>query len=107
MEIDTREHCPVAHGLDIIGDKWSILIIRNLILDGPRRFQDFANALPGISPTTLSARLKALQANGLIQRDVLESHPPRTIYALTELGEEIKPVVRALRQFGSVMQQRS
>jgi len=100
MEINTREHCPVARSLDIIGDKWSILIIRNLVLDGPHRYQDFANALPSVSPTTLSARLKSLQAHGLIQREVLETHPPKTIYTLTKLGEEMKPVVRALRQFG-------
>ena len=100
MEINIREHCPVARSLDAIGDKWSILIVRNLALDGPHRFQDFANALPGISPTTLSARLKSLHALGLIKREVLETHPPRSVYSLTELGEEMKPIVRALREFG-------
>ncbi|MEL6102880.1 MAG: helix-turn-helix domain-containing protein [Pseudomonadota bacterium] len=107
MEINTREHCPVARSLDIVGDKWSILVIRNLALDGPHRFQDFANALPGISPTTLSARLKSLQENGIVKREVLNSHPPRTIYSLTKLGEEMKPVVRALRQFGGKLPPKS
>jgi len=101
MEINTREHCPVARSLDAVGDKWSILIIRNLALDGPHRFQDLANALPGISPTTLSGRLKSLQAHGLIRREVHDSHPPTTTYSLTPLGEEMKPVVRALFDFGS------
>ena len=103
MEINTRKHCPVARGLNIVGDKWSVLIVRNLVLDGPHRFQDFANALEGISPTTLSARLKTLQKNGLIQRDVIDTHPPKTIYELTELGEKMKPVVQALFQFGSAL----
>ena len=100
MEINTRKHCPVARSLDVVGDKWSILIVRNLALDGPHRFQDFANALTGISPSTLSARLKSLQAHGLIDRDVLETHPPRTEYTLTRLGEEMKPVLQALWEFG-------
>ncbi len=100
MTVNTRRHCPVARGADLVGDRWSLLILRNLILDGPQRFQDLANALEGISPTTLSARLKALQKNQLIKRDIIESHPPRTIYELTEFGETVRPVIRALGQFG-------
>lgn len=103
MEINTRKNCPVARGVDVAWDKWSILILRNLILDGPHRFQDLANALEGISPTTLSARLKSLQENGLVRRDVIATHPPKTIYTLTELGEKVKPVVGALKQFGNAL----
>ncbi len=101
MEINTRKNCPVALGADVVWDKWSILIIRNLGLDGAHRFQDFVNALEGISPTTLSSRLKSLQENGLILREIIDSHPPRTTYTLTELGKEMKPVIQALGRFGS------
>ncbi len=101
MEINTRKNCPVARGGDLIWDKWSLLILRNLNLDGPHRFQDFANALEGVSPTTLSARLKALQENGLIQRTVTDAHPPGTLYELTDLGRTTKPIIQALARFGS------
>lgn len=103
MEINIRRNCPVARGADAIWDKWTILILRNLNLDGPQRFQDLMKALDGISPTTLSARLKAMQDNGLISRGIIDSHPPGTIYALTELGKSVKPVIQALRRFGATL----
>lgn len=102
MEINTRKNCPVARGAEIVWDKWSILILRNLNLDGPHRFQDFENALVGISPTTLSSRLKSLQENGLIRREIIDSYPPKTNYMLTELGLGMKPVIQALGRFGSM-----
>lgn len=101
MEINKRQNCPVKRAGEVIGDKWALLILRNLILDGPHRFQDFLNALEGIGPTTLSSRLKALQKNGLISRQVLEGHPPRTIYQLTELGIKAQPMMQAIRKFGN------
>jgi len=103
MEINTRPDCPVARSADIIADRWTLLILRNLSLDGPQRFQDFAKALDGISPTTLSARLKSLQEHGLIAREVIDTHPPRTLYALTDLGLNVRPVLKALHQFGSAL----
>lgn len=103
MEINTRKNCPVARGAELVWDKWSLLILRNLNLDGPHRFQDFANALEGISPTTLSARLKTLQKNGLIQRKITDAHPPGTLYELTELGRNMRPVIQALASFGNTL----
>ncbi|MEL7091769.1 MAG: helix-turn-helix domain-containing protein [Pseudomonadota bacterium] len=103
MEILPRPNCPVARSASLLGDKWSLLILRNLILDGPHRFQDFARTLEGISPTTLSARLKALQDGGLITRDVVPTHPPKTVYTLSEAGQAAKPIIRAMREFGSTL----
>ena len=101
MTINTRENCPVARAISVVGDKWSLLIIRNLGLDGPQRFQDLSKALVGISPNTLSARLKSLQGSGLVERRVVDAHPPRTLYSLTQKGEAARPIVLALREFGS------
>ncbi|MEL7165143.1 MAG: helix-turn-helix domain-containing protein [Pseudomonadota bacterium] len=94
-----RPNCPVARSANLLGDKWSLLILRNLILDGPHRFQDFARTLEGVSPTTLSARLKALQEAGLITREVGPTPPPKTVYALSKTGETATPIIRAMREF--------
>ena len=100
MSIDYTQFCPVARTLDIIGDRWAILILRDLLLDGPRRFQDLQRSLPRISPNTLSARLKALEAQGIIERRFYAQHPPRAEYVLTAKGGELRPVLRALRLWG-------
>ncbi|HZB91155.1 MAG TPA: helix-turn-helix domain-containing protein [Stellaceae bacterium] len=92
--------CPIARTLDIIGERWTILILRELAVSGPRKFQDFAHALPGISPNTLSARLKRLEDSGIVERHFYEQHPPRAEYVLTEHGKELRPVLRALRDWG-------
>jgi DNA-binding HxlR family transcriptional regulator len=93
--------CPVARTLDIIGERWTILIIRDLLLEGPRRFLDFEASLQGISPNTLSARLKTLEDAGIVERRFYEQHPPRAEYVLTPKGRELGPVMRALRDWGS------
>ena len=69
--------CPVARTLDIIGERWTILILRDLVIEGPRKFQDFLTSLSGVSPNTLSARLKTLEDAGIIERRFYEDHPPR------------------------------
>ncbi|MGB6397088.1 MAG: helix-turn-helix domain-containing protein [Bradyrhizobium sp.] len=92
--------CPVARTLDIIGERWSVLILRDLFLNGARRFQDFENSLSGISPNTLSARLKRLEESGIIERRFYEEHPPRAEYVLTAKGRELGPVMKALRAWG-------
>src|SRR5262245_36227632 len=95
-----QTYCPVARTLDIIGDRWTILMLRDLLLQGPRRFQDFRDSLPGVAPTTLSARLKALEAHGLIARRRYSEHPPRLEYQLTDKGKSLGPVLKALREWG-------
>jgi DNA-binding HxlR family transcriptional regulator len=92
--------CPVARTLDLIGERWTILILRDLFLQGPRRFQDFQESLRGVAPNTLSARLKALERNGLIARRLYSDHPPRLEYQLTERGKSLGPVVKAMRDWG-------
>jgi DNA-binding HxlR family transcriptional regulator len=93
-------YCPVARALNIVGERWSLLVLRDLVLHGPRRFQDLQRSLVGISPNTLSARLKTLEDAGVIERRFYDQHPPRAEYVLTEKGEALRPVVRALREWG-------
>jgi len=93
--------CPVARTLDIIGERWTIMLLRDLFLIGPRKFQDFQEAFPGISPNTLSARLKRLEEHGVVARRIYEEHPPRAEYVLTEKGKKLGPVMRALQEFGT------
>jgi DNA-binding HxlR family transcriptional regulator len=93
-------HCPVARALAIIGERWTVLILRDLVLHGPRRFQDFQASLDGISPNTLSARLKTLEEAGVVERRFYEQHPPRAEYLLTAKGEALRPTLRALRAWG-------
>ena len=92
--------CPVARTLEIIGDRWTILIIRDLLLNGPRKFLDLELSLQGISPNTLSARLKTLEEADLVERRFYEQHPPRAEYVLTAKGRELGPVLRALKNWG-------
>jgi len=95
-----QEHCPVARTLDVIGERWTILLLRDLLLEGPRRFQDFQESLPGVAPNTLSARLKDLEKHGLIARRLYSEHPPRLEYRLTDRGKSLGPVLKALRDWG-------
>jgi DNA-binding HxlR family transcriptional regulator len=77
-----------------------LLILRNLFLNGSQRFQDFQEDLAGISPNTLSARLKTLEDSGIIARRFYETHPPRAEYVLTDKGRALGPVLQALRNWG-------
>ena len=95
-----RQKCPVARTLDVIGERWTMLILRDLLRHGPRRYQDFQDSLAGAAPNTLSARLKAMEAEGLIERKLYSEHPPRLEYHLTEKGKSLGPVLRALRSWG-------
>jgi DNA-binding HxlR family transcriptional regulator len=95
-----QKSCPVARTLDIIGERWTILLLRDLFLQGPRRFQDFQESLAGVAPNTLSARLKAMEEYGLIARRFYSDHPPRVEYHLTEKGRSLGPVLKALRDWG-------
>jgi len=90
--------CPVARTLDLVGDRWTLLILRDVSLFGPRSFGDFRESLVGVPPTLLSDRLKRLVAHGLLER---QGEGKRVTYAFTERGREIRPVLRALRDFGA------
>ena len=93
--------CPVAKTLDLIGERWTILLLRDLLRQGPRRFQDFQESLPGIAPNTLSARLKALEDSGLVRRQLYSERPPRLEYVLTDKGKSLGPILKALRDWGT------
>ena len=95
-----QKNCPIARTLDVIGERWSILLLRDLFLRGPRRFQDFQESLAGVAPNTLSARLKTLEAQGVIARRLYSEHPPRLEYHLTEKGKSLGPVLKALNNWG-------
>src|SRR5437763_14703318 len=92
--------CPIARTLDIIGERWTILILRDLVVGGPQKFQDFQQSLAGISPNTLSARLKRLEESGVVERRFYEQHPPRAEYLLTAKGRALGPVLKALLDWG-------
>ena len=96
--------CPVACALDRIGEKWTLLILRDLTLHPSRRFQDLIESLKGCAPNTLSARLSSLEEMGLIERRLYEQHPPRMEYVLTARGREVRPVLKALRAWGLKLQ---
>ena len=93
--------CPVARTLDLIGERWTILLLRDLLLQGPRRFQDFQASLPGVAPNILSARLKTMEDNGLIRRQLYSERPPRVEYLLTDKGKSLGPIVRTMREWGT------
>src|SRR3954471_19815974 len=92
--------CPMARSLEIIGERWTLLIVRDL-LRGPRRFQDLAESLSAVPPGILSRRLKLLEARGIISRRLYSEHPPRAEYSLTPRGVELREIVRALTIWGS------
>jgi len=90
------QSCPVAKALDVIGERWSLLILRDLFRKGPLRFQDLEHGLRGVAPNTLSARLKTLEAQGVVATRLYEQHPPRYEYFLTEKGKALAPVLEQL-----------
>src|SRR6478752_8545976 len=92
--------CGIATALDVIGDRWAPLIVRDLLL-GPLRFGDLAEGLPGIGTNTLTDRLKHLEAAGVVERR-LQPLPDRgTVYELTEYGRELEPILLALGRWGT------
>ena len=94
------QDCPIAQALDTLGDRWVLLILRELRI-GPRRFTDVRTALPGIAPNLLSDRLRVLLDEGLIEQRVLEPPAARTVYVLTARGLQAAPVLDALARFGA------
>ena|SRR5580693_5316675 len=91
--------CPIARALDLVGERWTLM--RDLAVAGARKFQDFERSLAAISPNTLSARLKRLEDAGIVERRFYEQHPrPRAEYVLTDKGGELRPVLKALFEWG-------
>ncbi len=94
------QYCSVAKALDVVGDRWTLLVIRELILRGPCRYTDLKDGLPGVASNLLTDRLRDLERAGLIRRE--EAPPPvaTTLYELTEAGMELRPVLDALGHWG-------
>ncbi|MDV6236065.1 helix-turn-helix domain-containing protein [Leptospira ellisii] len=94
--------CPVAKTLDLIGERWTILILRDFFtVSEVRRFNDFETALAGITPAILSDRLKKLEKNGFIHKSLYTESPPRMEYKLTPKGKSLGPILKALRNWGT------
>lgn len=93
------QFCPIARALDLVGDRWTLLILRDVSLFGPRRFGELRDNLGGIPPTLLANRLKELVSEGILERVTGEGRS--VSYSFTERGREIRPVLAALRDFGS------
>lgn len=91
--------CPVATTVQLIGNKWKLLILRNL-LSRPWRFNELQRSLEGISQKVLTASLRSMEKDGLITRTVFAEVPPRVEYALSPLGESMRPVLDAMERWG-------
>lgn len=92
--------CPVARTLDVIGERWTVLILRDLFQGRSGRFQDLQTSLGGVAPNVLSDRLKSLESAGIVVRRAYSDHPPRFEYVLTEKGRTLGPIIKALRDWG-------
>ena len=95
-----RQYCPVAHALDQVGDRWELLIVRELML-GQRRYTDLAEALPGIGSNILTSRLRDLESSAIVRKRKLPPPWAVTVYELTERGRALDGVLRALAQWGA------
>jgi len=91
--------CPVFNTFNIIGKKFSILILRNMIYDNQKRFNEFLNSIEEINPKTLSIRLKEMEKDGLIRRQVFDETPIRIEYYLTQKGKELQPILEQMALF--------
>src|SRR5271169_4871239 len=98
-EVHDCTGCAVAATSDLIGSKWTSLIVHDLS-EGPRRLTQLEHSCPGISPRTLSERLHMLEEEGIVLRRSYPESPPRVEYALTEKGRALLPIIEAMRGFG-------
>jgi len=94
------QYCAVARGLDVIGERWTLLIVRDLLL-GPKRYKDMLEGLPGIGTNLLADRLHEMERLGLVERTVLPPPAGSTVYRLTEAGEALEPAVFAIGRWGA------
>jgi DNA-binding HxlR family transcriptional regulator len=92
--------CPVCRTAEVVCGKWTLLLIRDLA-EGSRRFCELERSLEGISPRTLSLRLRALEEEGIVERHTFPEVPPRVEYALTEKGEALVPLIEDMRRYGT------
>jgi len=98
-EVHDPTTCAVAAAAEIVGAKWTALLVHDLS-EGPRRFSELEHSCSGISPRTLAERLRALEHEGILVRRSYPESPPRVEYELTDKGEGLLPIIAAMRQFG-------
>ena len=96
---DILPECPVATTVMMIGSKWKLLIMRNL-LARPWRFNELQKSIDGISQKALTEALRSMEADGIVSRTVYPEVPPRVEYALTELGESMRPIIKSMETWG-------
>jgi DNA-binding HxlR family transcriptional regulator len=94
------QYCPIAHSLGLVGERWTLLVIRELFA-GPKRYTDLAAHLPGIGTNVLADRLKELETAGLVTKRKLPPPAASTVYELTAMGRELRPVLHELARFGA------
>jgi DNA-binding HxlR family transcriptional regulator len=96
-----RSPCPIANTLDLVGDKWTLLVVRDLLFFGKRRYQELAASPEGIPSNILADRLKRLGRAGLIEKAPYQQRPVRYAYALTDRGADLRPALLALIRWGN------
>ncbi len=96
----SRSTCPIANLLDIVGDKWTLLVVRDLLLLSKRRYGEFQNSPEAIPTNILADRLKRLEAAGLVKKELYQDNPPRAEYFLTSKGADLEPILKAMGQWG-------
>lgn len=104
MKVDSGKGlnaCPIEETLRVIGGKWTMLILRELF-SGTRRFGEIMRSLPGVSPKTLTHRLRQLEREGIVTRTVFAEVPPRVQYAMTEKGRGLANILEAMREWGEL-----
>ena len=96
-----KQYCPIAHALDLVGERWSLLVVRELLHEGPLRYSDLHGRLEGCGTNILAARLKALEDGGVIRRRRLDPPAASWVYELTEYGKGLRPVLHVLAHWGA------
>ena len=99
LQVHETETCSVAACAEIVGAKWTVLIVHDLS-EGPRRFTEIEHSCAGISPRTLAERLRSLEAEGIVERQSYAESPPRVEYELTDKGRALLPLITEMRTFG-------
>jgi DNA-binding HxlR family transcriptional regulator len=95
-----EQYCPMAHALDLVGDRWALLVVREL-MHGPKRYTDLVDHLHGIGTNILAARLRDLEANGVVSRRTLPPPAASKVYELTDYGRQLRPAMRELALWGA------
>ena len=106
VDVKSLPACPVETTLTMIGDKWKVLILRDL-MPGTKRFGELKKSIGSVSQKVLTAQLRYMEQNGLVHREVFAEVPPRVEYSLTELGRSLKPILDAMWNWGEEFKARN